>query len=223
MKDILKFLTDVRLNNNREWFKEHKAEYEKANAKFSIIAERFLKDICEFDSSVRHLTLKDCTYRFYRDIRFSKDKSPYKTHFGVYVCPGGKKSWQAGYYFHIEPIWEDGTGGSGLYCGCFMPDKQMLQLIREDIYNDGVNYRKFIAQAKGFSFNNNPSLKKNPKGFPESKFDDLIRLKSFILEQSIDETTLFRQDLNDYLKAESKKTFSLVKALNEAISFSGNY
>lgn len=223
MKDILRFLTDVRLNNNREWFKAHKSEYEKANAKFNVIAERFLKDISEFDESVRHLTLKDCTYRFYRDIRFSKDKSPYKTHFGVYVCPGGKKSWKAGYYFHIEPVWEDGTGGSGLYCGCFMPDKEMLQLIREDLYNDGANYRKFIAKAKGFSFNSNPSLKKNPKGFPESEFDDLIRLKSFILEQGIDEKTLLRQDLNEYLKTESKKTFSLVNALNEAVSFSGNY
>ncbi len=223
MEDILKFLTDVRLNNNREWFKSHRSEYENANAKFNIIAEKFLKDICEFDTSVRHLSLKDCTYRFYRDIRFSKDKSPYKTHFGVYVCPGGKKSWKAGYYFHIEPTWEDGTGGSALYCGCFMPDKEMLQLIREDLYNDGKNYRKLIAKAKGFRLDTNVSLKKNPKGFPESEFDDLIRLKSFILEQSCDEETLFRQNLNEFLKAECKKTFPFVKALNEAVSFSGNY
>lgn len=223
MKDILSFLTEVRLNNNREWFHAHKSQFDAVQKKFNIIAEDFLKGICEFDSSVRHLTLKDCTYRFYRDIRFSKDKSPYKTHFGVYVCPGGKKSWKAGYYFHIEPNWEDGTGGSGLYCGCFMPDREMLQLIREDLYNDGKNYRKLISKAKGFSFDKNPSLKKNPKGFPESEFDDLIRLKSYILEQSISEETLFRKDLNDYLKEESKKTFTFVKALNEAISFSGNY
>lgn len=223
MKDILRFLTDVRLNNNREWFHAHKSEYENASAKFNALAERFLKSICEFDESVRHLTIKDCIYRFYRDIRFSKDKSPYKTHFGVYVCPGGKKSWKAGYYFHIEPIWEDGTGGSALYCGCFMPDKEMLQLIREDIYNDGANYRKFISKAKGFSFKDNPSLKKNPKGFPESEFDDLIRLKSYILRQDLSEETLLRKDLIEYLKKECKKSFPLVKTLNEAVSFSGNY
>ncbi|MBR1770044.1 MAG: DUF2461 domain-containing protein [Bacteroidales bacterium] len=223
MEEILNFLTDIRLNNNREWFHAHKSEYENAAKKFEPLAERFLDDIKSFDPSVMHLGLKDCMYRFYRDIRFSKDKSPYKTHFCIYVCPGGKKSWQGGYYFHLEPKWEDGTGGSGLYCGSFMPDKEMLQLIREDIFNDGANYRKQIKKAKNFSFSDNASLKKNPKGFPESEFDDLVRLKSFILYQPVSEELLLSDNLSDFLKNEAKTTYPFVNMLNQAVSFSGNY
>ncbi len=222
MKEILDFLTNVRYNNNRVWFKEHKAEYEQAQKKFNTLAELFLTNISSFDGSVKHLALKDCTYRFYRDIRFSKDKSPYKTHFGVYVCPGGKKSWDAGYYFHIEPKWEDNTGGSALYCGSFMPDKDRLQLIREDIYNNGKAYRKVIKNAKYFSLNTD-SLKKNPKGFPESEFDDLIRMKSFLLIKGISKEQLFAEDINEKLKNECRVCYPFVKMLNEATSFVGNY
>ncbi|MDO5760233.1 MAG: DUF2461 domain-containing protein [Bacteroidota bacterium] len=222
MEEILEFLTDLRQNNNREWFHSNKSEYKNAQSKFNLIAERFLKDISTFDNSVKHLTLKECTYRIYRDLRFSKDKTPYKTHFGVYVCQGGKKSWDAGYYFHIEPKWEDGTGGHKLYCGSFMPDKDRLQLIREDVFNNGKLYRQAIQEAKNFYLEEN-SLKKNPKGFPESEFDDLIRMKSFILVQDITKNQLLSKDLNEYLKQESKVGYPLIKMLNEATSFVGNY
>lgn len=222
MEDILKFLTDLRFNNNRDWFKAHKSEYENAQNKFNIIAEKFLMDIASFDHSVKHLTLKDCTYRIYRDLRFSKDKTPYKTHFGVYVCQGGKKSWDAGYYFHIEPKWEDGTGGYKLFCGSFMPDKERLQLIREDIFNNGKQYRKAIKEADGF-YLEKETLRKNPKGFIESEFDDLIRLKYFILGEEITKEQLLKENLNKFLKQECRKTYSFIKLLNEATSFVGNY
>lgn len=223
MQDLLNFLTQVRYNNNREWFHQNKSWYDECQAKFNAIAEKILFEVGKFDESVRHLQLKDCIYRFYRDVRFSKDKSPYKTHFGIYICPGGKKSWEAGYYFHIEPRWEDGTGGSGLFNGCFMPDKDMLQMIREDIFNDGENYRKVIKKTKGFTLDTSNALKTRPKGMPESEYDDLLRLKSFLLNKPIDDDYLLADDLVEKVVKDMKECYPFVKMLNQAISFSGNY
>ena len=102
MEEILRFLDDVLHNNNRPWFQEHKNQFLKAQANFNALAEQIIDGVQKFDDNCKGLTLKDCTYRFYRDTRFSPDKRPYKTHFGVFVCPEGKKSMLAGYYFHLE-------------------------------------------------------------------------------------------------------------------------
>src|SRR5574344_204710 len=101
MKEIIAFLKDLSNNNNKEWFNANKDRYISVQAKFNEIVEQIIGGIQEFDSSVSGLTVKDCIYRIYRDIRFSNDKSPYKTHMGAYICPGGKKSGYSGYYFHI--------------------------------------------------------------------------------------------------------------------------
>lgn len=223
MNEILDFLTQVRYNNNREWFHSHKDLYDNAQKKFNTIATEILFEVGKFDKSVRHLQLKDCTYRFYRDIRFSNDKSPYKTHFGVYICPGGKKSWEAGYYLHIEPEWEDNTGGSQIANGCFMPDKDMLQLIREDIFNDEQAYRKVIKETKGFHLYKENQLKTRPKGFPESSCDDLIRMKSFLLCKNLDKAYLEDKDFIKNVVKDMRLSYNWVNMLNSAISFSGNY
>ena len=102
-KMILGFLKAVAANNNRPWFQEHKGEYEAARAEFERGVQQALERIWGFDDEVTHLTVKDCTYRFYRDTRFSADKSPYKNHFGAYICAHGKKALRGGYYIHLEP------------------------------------------------------------------------------------------------------------------------
>ena len=100
---ILQFLRDVAANNNRPWFQEHKGEYDAVRADFEAGVAQLIGRIAAFDASVAHLSVKDCTYRFYRDTRFSADKSPYKRHFGAYICAKGKKSLHGGYYIHVEP------------------------------------------------------------------------------------------------------------------------
>jgi len=100
---ILTFLKNVMANNNRPWFQEHKAEYEAARAEWERGVSQALERIITFDPSVGSQTLKDCTYRFYRDTRFSADKSPYKNHFGAYINAHGKKALRGGYYIHMEP------------------------------------------------------------------------------------------------------------------------
>ena len=100
-KQILSFLRAVQRNNNRPWFQKHRAEYDAARVEFETgVAEAIARiATCE----VAHVTVKDCTYRFYRDTRFSPDKSPYKNHFGAYINAHGKKALRGGYYIHLEP------------------------------------------------------------------------------------------------------------------------
>ena len=102
-KKILKFLRQVMVNNNREWFQEHKAEYEAVRAEFEQGIAQAIERITTFDTEIAPVKVKDCTYRFYRDTRFSADKSPYKNHFGAYINAKGKKALRGGYYLHLEP------------------------------------------------------------------------------------------------------------------------
>lgn len=100
---MLDFLKEVTMNNNRPWFMEHKNEYEAVKAEWERGVAQALERIGSFDASVLSQQVKDCTYRFYRDTRFSEDKSPYKNHLGAYVNAHGKKVLRGGYYIHIEP------------------------------------------------------------------------------------------------------------------------
>ena len=102
-KRILGFLQEVMQNNNREWFHAHRPEYDAARSDFEHGTALAIGRIAEFDESVAHVTVKDATYRFYRDTRFSADKSPYKNHFGAYINAKGKKALRGGYYIHLQP------------------------------------------------------------------------------------------------------------------------
>ena len=85
----LSFLKDIAIHNNREWFNENRSQYDEARSAFESMVEELIARITVFDPSVQYLKVSDCTYRFYRDIRFSPDKSPYKRHFGAYINAKG--------------------------------------------------------------------------------------------------------------------------------------
>lgn len=223
MEEILSFLNLIKDNNNREWFNEHKDLYLKAKDAFEDIAGQVLLGVQKFDSSCKALTLKDCLYRFYRDLRFTKDKSPYKTHFGVYICPKGKKSMWAGYYFHIEPKGQHYLGGSMIACGSYNPDASMLNSVRMDLVAQGDKYMNGIKQAKDFFLCSEPTLKSLPKGFPSSKYDDLVKLKAYLLEKDLDEQYLYNKDLVHNIVKDMHSCYKFVSLLNESFSFSGNY
>ena len=109
---ILDFLKVLAANNNREWFQEHKAEYLSVQADFEELLAGVIARLSPWDESVAHVLPRDCTYRIYRDVRFSSDKSPYKTHIGGYINARGKKSNHCGYYLHLEPgnCWPEEAG-----------------------------------------------------------------------------------------------------------------
>ena len=105
-KSTLQFLTDLKANNNRDWFQANKPVYQEALENFTQFIDALIAEIVKFDPSIGHHTAKQCIFRIYRDVRFSKDKSPYKTHFGAHITSAAKKSEihsRAGYYIHIGP------------------------------------------------------------------------------------------------------------------------
>ena len=135
MKDILDFLTELSVNNNREWFAEHKEWYQQCYAKFVDFSEQYICRLSQIDPTLKGLQPKDCIWRIYRDVRFSHDKRPYKEWFGVFPATGvpgrpktwGKKSMRGGYYVHLQP-------GNCLFAGgIWDPGKELLMALRREI------------------------------------------------------------------------------------------
>lgn len=142
-KLILDFLTNVSANNNRPWFQAHRLDYLAAKDEFERGVALAIGAITEFDDSIAHVTVPDATYRFYRDTRFSPDKSPYKRHLGAYIAAHGKKSLHGGYYMHMEP------GNCMLACGCYYLPTNILTACRNEIMSN-VDEWLACVQNQGF-------------------------------------------------------------------------
>ncbi|RYD82329.1 MAG: TIGR02453 family protein, partial [Sphingobacteriales bacterium] len=142
--ETLQFLADLKENNNKTWFDSHKKQYDAAREDHLNFTAKLIAEVGKWDDDIKKLQAKDCVYRIYRDVRFSKDKTPYKSHFGTYLSPGGKKSARAGYYFHLEP---EGTFLGG---GVWEPQPEQLKNIRQEIdYN--LDEFESILQDAGFA------------------------------------------------------------------------
>ena len=116
MDTILKFLRQLEANNNKAWFDSHKNDYLEARSHFNAIVEKLLEGISSFDSSIKGIGVNDCTYRIYKDMRFSKDGLPYKTHFGAFIARGGRKSGYSESYARISSLAEAILTGSSKTC-----------------------------------------------------------------------------------------------------------
>lgn len=220
MKDVMTFLNGVVVNNNRPWFQENKKLYDKAQSRIHQMAEQLISGISKFDPSIKNLSVSDCTYRIYRDIRFSLDKRPYKTHMGIYVCPQGKKSGLAGYYLHFEGDNAEYIGCNGLFTGLWNPDKDALKSIREDICYDGDAFETAIKKAANFTLDTTNSLTKNPKDFPkDTAYDYLLRLRQYNLVQKLPEGMLYSDNLIEWALEEFKTSLEFNELLNKAVLF----
>lgn len=211
MKEIIAFLDQLMRNNNRDWFNEHKAEFMEIQHRFHEFSLKLMEGVAAFDPDVYGLELKDCTYRIYRDIRFSSDKRPYKNHLGCYICKGGKKSGNAGYYFHVEPPEAAYIGANILAAGMYAPTKELLAQLRHEIVYDGEMLEKAVKKAKGFVLGD--KLKKVPNGYPaDSPYAEYLKLKDFSLCKNIPDDILFGD--NDKLLDYVLKQFKTVKDYN---------
>lgn len=220
MEDVMTFLNGVLVNNNRPWFQEHKDLYQKAQSRINEMAVELIDGISKFDPSIKNLGVSDCTYRIYRDIRFSPDKRPYKTHMGIYVCPQGKKSGLAGYYLHFEGDGAEYIGCNGLFTGLWNPDKKTLKSVREDICYDGAAFEEAMAKAVHFSLDTSCSLTKTPKDFPkDSPYDYLLRLKQYNLVQKLPEGMLHSEHLVEWALEEFRTSCEFNALLNKAALF----
>lgn len=213
MKNVLNFLEDLVQNNNRDWFEANKARYQSVQAEFNDFAQQLIDGLQQIDPALRGVTLKDSTYRIYRDIRFSPNKIPYKNHIGVYVAPGGKKSSYAGYYFHVEP--GDSLLAAGLYC----PEPKVLHSVRDEIFANGPMIASSVdkAASRGFELDISCALKRTPKGYPtDSQWADWLRLKEFTMLKHI---TPYGDDLLERTLADFSSTYELNSVLNRAVEY----
>lgn len=225
MDRVLSFLRELRVNNNTVWFHAHRSEYEAVRDFFNDFAVRLIAKVAEFDPSVLGLELKDCTYRINRDIRFSSDKSPYKTHMGVFICPGGKKSCKAGYYLHVSPEFEDDGGypsGCMLAIGNYCYDKRVVEIVREDIEDGVVPFDEMVENAKkcGYLLDKEDSLKKVPRGFKsDSPFSEYLKLKSYCLTKRVPEAFM----CEDLLLEKVVEEFQSQKVFNDYLNRVADY
>ena len=186
---VLKFLKDLKKNNNRDWFQANKDRYDEAKAEFETFINLVIHEIARFDPSVRFIDARDCMFRIYRDVRFSKNKEPYKTNFGAWMTKDGRKSSGPGYYFHLAP------GEYFVSGGIYMPDPELLKRIRQEIYYNIKEFKGIIEDRqfrKHFTgIDDYDKTKVAPRDFPQDFPDiDFLKNKSFTVSFALDEKIL---------------------------------
>ena len=204
----LKFLKDLKKNNNKPWFEKNKSVYLDAKKDMDHFVEQVIEGFGKTDPEIATLHPTDCTYRIYRDVRFSKDKTPYKTHMGAYLNKGGKKAPTAGYYFHLEP--GRNMAGGGLW----MPQAPELNKVRQEIDYSFSEWSKILGD-KNFKKNFADGLEQEdlltrpPKGYDaENPAIEYLKLKSFIVTRSFTDAEV---QSKTFIK-EIIKTFTSMKA-----------
>lgn len=212
---VLDFLSELKKNNNREWFKANKQYYEEARSEFISMVENLIPALAVSNPLINNLAVKDTVFRIYRDIRFSKDKSPYKTAFGAYMAPGGRKSMLPGHYFHIEP------GNNFLAGGSHNPQGERLKSIRSEIYYNSTEFKSIInadSFKKLFGELTGEKLVRPPIGFPKDFEDiELLKFKEFIVIHNIND---FSVEKSDFLKLSVdifEKMNPFIEFLNRAL------
>lgn len=209
----LKFLRDLKKNNNKPWFDTHRNQYEAARNDFENFIGAVLEKLAKKDDTIRDLKPKQCMFRINRDIRFSKDKSPYKTNFGASIDRGGKKSIFAGYYLHLEP------GKSFVGGGLWMPMPVELKKVRQEIDYCLNEFQKIVGSKKFKSVygelyrGEDVSLSKVPHGFEkDNPAAEYLKLKSWLAMKDLTDAELTSKEL-------LKKTLDAYETLQPLLTF----
>ena len=215
----LRFLKQLAENNNKEWLDANRKKYDTAKANYIESIQKIINEFSKTDATLSAVEAKKCLFRINRDIRFSKDKSPYKTNFGASINAGGKISFNAGYYLHIQP------GNSFVGGGVYHPEPDVLKKIRQEVdYNFDeftkiINNKKFKAvYTKGLSKDGEMSLSRPPKGYDENNpAIEFLKLKSFIAMTALtDEQITDKKFVSTIVKA-FEALYPLIVFLNKAL------
>lgn len=217
MKETIKFLTELSRNNDKEWFDANKERYLLAKSKVESLATEVIAGIRSFDDTIGPMAAKDCTYRIYRDLRFSKDKTPYKTHMGVYINRGGKKSGYSGYYFHVGAK----SYGNMIAIGDIWCSPDVLKIIREDIMLGKGDFRKILSEVDPrLALDMDSALKRVPAGFPSETPDaDYYKVKAFCLYYAPEDSFFAEKDLAPRLVEIFRSAKPFLDYINRAIEF----
>lgn len=214
-KETIDFLRKLDKNNDRDWFNANKSAYIAANDNVIAITGELINRISKFDPAVRGIDPKSCVFRIYRDVRFSKDKSPYKTNLGAFIAPGGKKAMLPGYYFHIQPTMFFSAAGK------HMPDPSELLKIRNAIVSNTKEFLKILGDKKfnqRFGDLDGERLTKPPKGFDaEHTAIEYLKMKSFTVSEEFSATDAVSRDYPKMLAESFKTSYPLVVFLREAL------
>jgi uncharacterized protein (TIGR02453 family) len=214
----LKFLKDLDKHNNREWFEKNKPKYIEAKEGFELFVGDLLEEMIKFDDSLTGLEARKLTFRIYRDVRFSKDKKPYKKNMSAAFSSTGKGLGSPGYYFHLEPGNKSFVG-----IGMFMPVPENLAKIRQEIDYNGAGLEK-IFKAKEFKKNfvkfwDDDKLKTAPKGYAKDHLHvEWLKLKSFIVTHEFTDRTLADKKFLKTLVTVMKSGKPLNDFLKEAVA-----
>lgn len=225
-KRIIQFLKDVSANNNRPWFQEHRDEYLTVKKSFEEGIAKAISKIAEFDQSVNNIQVRDTTYRFYRDTRFSTDKSPYKNHIGAYIAAHGKKAMHGGYYIHLEP------GHCLISAGNYWLPTNILTACRNEIMSNEVKWLECVenddfiklfgkAEYKGWNSPNGfgiEYLKTCPSGFPKDyKYIQYLRMKDYCCWKNVPDTFFDGEDWLDEMVQIFKIAKPMLDFMNNVI------
>jgi uncharacterized protein (TIGR02453 family) len=209
-KIILTFLKSIAKNNNREWFEKNKPKYLESKKQFEDFLESLHKELLTFDESLAGLNPRKQGFRIYRDVRFSKDKRPYKINMGAGFSAHGKMEQEPGYYIHIEP------GKSFVAGGIYMPDAERLSKIRQEIDYNATDFLKILNDKKFKKvfpgLDNFDALKTAPKGYPKDHpHIDLLKNKSFVVSHRFTDTDVTSKAFVKKVAA----TCKILKPLND--------
>jgi len=216
-KTTLDFLKALKKNNNKEWFDKHREQYLAAKENVENLVGSTIQSFSKFDKRLIDLKPKDCVFRIYRDVRFSKDKQPYKTNMGASINPGGKKMEVAGYYLHLEP------GGCFLAGGRWMPSADHLRMIRQEIDYNGKEFKKILNDKsfKKYFGGLDPEFKlsRPPKGYDKNHPDiELLKMNSYLVLHSYKDAELLSKNFVGELTKGAKIMKPFLDFLNTAIS-----
>ena len=214
---ILKFLKDISKNNDRDWFEKNKPRYLEAKTAFDDFLEELHKELLKFDESLAGLNPRKQAFRIYRDVRFSKDKRPYKVNLGAGFSAHGKMEQEPGYYVHIEP------GKSFVAGGLYMPNADKLARVRQEIDYNAENFLKILKDKrfkKYFSgLDDFDRLKTAPKGYAKDHPHlELLKNKSFVVSYYFNDTQVKDKKFGKRVAEVCKALKPLNDFLNEAIS-----
>ncbi|WP_313380748.1 DUF2461 domain-containing protein [Proteiniphilum saccharofermentans] len=210
------FLARLQINNDRNWFHEHKFEYDEIRADFENFINRLIVPLAQLDPGIGSVTANESVFRIYRDTRFSHDKTPYKTHLSAFIANGGKKTRFAGYYIHIQP--DESFFAGGIY----NPDPAALESVRNEIYHQPEEIRSILDNRKFKKtfpeLSVEDRLKNPPKGYPKDFEEiELLKNKHFITHYPLENEFFLQDGVIDRLVELCKIQYPLNAFLNRAV------
>ncbi len=209
------FLADLKDHNDRDWFQKNKKRYDDARQNFEEFVQALIDNLSISEPILKGLEARTCTYRIYRDIRFSNDKTIYKTHMGAFIVKGGKNNGDkyAGYYFHIEP-----GNNSMIAGGAYIPPTPWLTAIRENIAEKGDQFSRIVSKKEFVDYFGDiegEKLKTAPKGFPrDHKYIEFLKMKSFLAARTITDREVVGENCFDIVL----KGAAIMKPLNDFLN-----